>query len=222
MDASNLLKPALASGELRCIGSTTFHDYKQTFERDHALARRFQKIEVDEPSVEDTVQILHGLKKVYEDHHGVELHAARRSGPPPSSRPSTSTTGSCPDKAIDVLDEAGARDRMRSEAAAAPADHRPRRGAGGREDRQDPGADRLGRRPGRAQEPRARAAEGDLRPGPGHRGHRQRHQAVALRPRPPRSSPSAASSSPARPASARPSSPSSSPASSASSSCAST
>src|SRR5512139_3482140 len=71
MDASNLLKPALASGELRCIGSTTFHDYKQTFERDHALARRFQKIEVHEPSIGDTVRILRGLKKVYEEHHGV-------------------------------------------------------------------------------------------------------------------------------------------------------
>src|SRR5437899_2691806 len=71
MDASNLLKPALASGDLRCIGSTTFSEYKSSFERDRALARRFQKIEVLEPSVEETVAILHGLKPHYEEHHGV-------------------------------------------------------------------------------------------------------------------------------------------------------
>ncbi len=115
MDASNLLKPGLASGELRCIGSTTFHDYKQTFERDHALARRFQKIEILEPSVEDTVRILHGLKKVYEEHHGVTYT-------PKSLRAAAELSAKhindrhLPDKAIDVLDEAGARDRMRPEA----------------------------------------------------------------------------------------------------------
>jgi len=114
MDASNLLKPGLASGELRCIGSTTFQDYKQTFERDHALARRFQKIEIHEPSVEDTVKILRGLKKVYEDHHGVVFT-------PRSIRAAAELAAKhindrmLPDKAIDVLDEAGARDRMRSE-----------------------------------------------------------------------------------------------------------
>src|SRR5512134_916443 len=115
MDASNLLKPALASGELRCIGSTTFHDYKQTFERDHALARRFQKIEVHEPSVEDTVRILRGLKKVYEDHHGVEYTPrAIRAAAELSAKHINDRK--LPDKAIDVLDEAGARDRMRPEA----------------------------------------------------------------------------------------------------------
>jgi ATP-dependent Clp protease ATP-binding subunit ClpA len=114
MDASNLLKPALASGELRCIGSTTFHDYKQTFERDHALARRFQKIEVHEPSVEDTVKILRGLKKVYEEHHGVEYTArALRAAAELSAKHINDRQ--LPDKAIDVLDEAGARDRMRAE-----------------------------------------------------------------------------------------------------------
>src|SRR5439155_5796319 len=71
MDASNILKPALASGELRCIGATTYQDYKSHFERDRALARRFQKIEVAEPSVEDTHAILRGLKPHYEKHHGV-------------------------------------------------------------------------------------------------------------------------------------------------------
>jgi ATP-dependent Clp protease ATP-binding subunit ClpA len=115
MDASNLLKPGLASGELRCIGSTTFQDYKATFERDHALARRFQKIEIHEPTVEDTVKILRGLKKVYEDHHGVVYT-------PLSLRAAAELSAKhindrqLPDKAIDVLDEAGARDRMRADA----------------------------------------------------------------------------------------------------------
>src|SRR5512139_1157925 len=114
MDASNLLKPALASGELRCIGSTTFHDYKQTFERDHALARRFQKIEVHEPSVEDTVLILKGLKKVYEEHHGVAYTSkALRAAAELSAKHINDRH--LPDKAIDVLDEAGAADRMRAE-----------------------------------------------------------------------------------------------------------
>jgi ATP-dependent Clp protease ATP-binding subunit ClpA len=114
MDASNLLKPGLASGELRCIGSTTFQDYKATFERDHALARRFQKIEIHEPTVEDTVKILRGLKKVYEEHHGVVYT-------PLSLRAAAELSAKhindrqLPDKAIDVLDEAGARDRMRAE-----------------------------------------------------------------------------------------------------------
>jgi ATP-dependent Clp protease ATP-binding subunit ClpA len=115
MDASNLLKPALASGELRCIGSTTFHNYKQTFERDHALARRFQRIEVVEPSVEDTVKILRGLKKVYEEHHGVEYTPrALRAAAELSAKHINDRQ--LPDKAIDVLDEAGARDRMREDA----------------------------------------------------------------------------------------------------------
>ncbi len=114
LDASNLLKPGLASGELRCIGSTTFHDYKQTFERDHALARRFQKIEVHEPSVEDTVRILQGLKKVYEEHHGVSYTPkAIRAAAELSAKHINDRQ--LPDKAIDVLDEAGARDRMRAD-----------------------------------------------------------------------------------------------------------
>ena len=114
MDASNLLKPGLASGELRCIGSTTFHDYKQTFERDHALARRFQKIEVHQPTVEQTVKILYGLKKVYEEHHGVTFsRKALRAAAELSAKHINDRQ--LPDKAIDVLDEAGAFDRMRQE-----------------------------------------------------------------------------------------------------------
>src|SRR5438132_1528392 len=75
MDASNILKPALASGELKCIGSTTYHDYKSYFERDRALARRFQKIEVPEPSQDEAYKILEGLKPHYEKHHGVHYSA---------------------------------------------------------------------------------------------------------------------------------------------------
>src|SRR5512143_3252239 len=115
LDASNLLKPGLASGELRCIGSTTFQDYKQTFERDHALARRFQKIEIHEPTVDDTVKILKGLKKVYEDHHGV-VYTPKAIRAAAELAAKHINDRQLPDKAIDVLDEAGALDRMRPEA----------------------------------------------------------------------------------------------------------
>jgi ATP-dependent Clp protease ATP-binding subunit ClpA len=107
MDASNILKPALASGELRCIGSTTYGEYKASFERDRALARRFQKIEVSETTVEETVGILNGLKSYYEEYHGVKYSldairvAAEMSAKYMHDR-------FLPDKAIDVLDEAGA------------------------------------------------------------------------------------------------------------------
>ncbi len=107
MDASNILKPALASGELKCNGSTTYHDYKSYFERDRALARRFQKIEIPEPSVDESYKILQGLKPHYEKHHGVHysttaLHAAvELSAKHINDR-------RLPDKAIDVIDEVGA------------------------------------------------------------------------------------------------------------------
>ncbi|HZS40788.1 MAG TPA: ATP-dependent Clp protease ATP-binding subunit ClpA [Polyangia bacterium] len=112
MDASNLLKPALASGDLRCIGSTTFSEYKSSFERDRALARRFQKIEVLEPSVPETVLILKGLKTHYEQHHDVKytddaLEAAA------ALAAKYINDRHLPDKAIDVIDEAGAADRLR-------------------------------------------------------------------------------------------------------------
>ncbi|NGO91457.1 MAG: ATP-dependent Clp protease ATP-binding subunit ClpA, partial [Halomonas sp.] len=76
LDASNLLKPALAKGQLRCIGATTYNEYRQIFTKDHALSRRFQKIDVAEPSVADTVAILKGLKERFEAHHGVKYTAA--------------------------------------------------------------------------------------------------------------------------------------------------
>jgi ATP-dependent Clp protease ATP-binding subunit ClpA len=107
MDASNLLKPALANGSLRCIGSTTYKEYRNYFEKDRALVRRFQKIDVNEPSVEDAIKILSGLKSVYEDHH--KLHytdEAIRSAVELSVR--YINDRKLPDKAIDVIDEAGA------------------------------------------------------------------------------------------------------------------
>ena len=112
MDASNLLKPALANGELRCIGSTTFSDFKASFDRDKALARRFQKIEVLEPSRDEAVQILQGLKSRYEEHHGVSY-----SDPALEAAVDLSAKHlvdrHLPDKAIDVIDEAGALQRMK-------------------------------------------------------------------------------------------------------------
>jgi ATP-dependent Clp protease ATP-binding subunit ClpA len=107
MDASNLLKPALASGELRCIGATTYQDYKSHFEKDRALARRFQRIEVSEPSVEETHAILRGLKAHYEKHHGVSYtDRALRAAADLSAKHVNDRY--LPDKAIDVIDEAGA------------------------------------------------------------------------------------------------------------------
>src|SRR5215831_10982971 len=107
MDASNILKPALASGQMRCIGSTTYPEYKASFERDRALARRFQKIEIGEPTVEETVQILEGLKNYYEDHHGVKYSAeALRAAAELSAKHINDRL--LPDKAVDVIDEAGA------------------------------------------------------------------------------------------------------------------
>jgi ATP-dependent Clp protease ATP-binding subunit ClpA len=111
MDASNLIKPVLASGQLRCIGSTTYQEYRGIFEKDHALARRFQKIDVVEPSIEDTVQILKGLKSRFEEHHGLKYtQEALRLAVELSAR--YITDRHLPDKAIDVIDEAGARQRL--------------------------------------------------------------------------------------------------------------
>jgi ATP-dependent Clp protease ATP-binding subunit ClpA len=111
MDAANILKPALASGEMRCIGSTTYKDYKSAFERDRALSRRFQRIDITEPSPSEAVEILRGLKPHYEKHHKVEYtDAAIESAVTLAAR--HITTSHLPDKAIDVIDEAGARARL--------------------------------------------------------------------------------------------------------------
>ena len=112
MDASNLLKPALAGGQMRCIGSTTYKEYRNHFEKDRALLRRFQKIDVNEPTLEEAVEILHGLKPYYEKHHKVRYTAeAIRTAVELSDR----YVGDCklPDKAIDVVDEAGAAQMLR-------------------------------------------------------------------------------------------------------------
>ncbi len=107
MDASNLLKPALQNGEVRCMGSTTFKEYKQHFEKDRALSRRFRKIDVVEPNVEDAVKILTGLKSTFEDFHGLRYtNDAIRAAVELSAR--YMTDRKLPDKAIDVIDEAGA------------------------------------------------------------------------------------------------------------------
>ena len=107
MDASNLLKPALQGGKLRCMGSTTYKEYRQHFEKDRALSRRFQKIDVNEPSVDDAVKILKGLKPYFEDHHSVKYTAeAIKSAVELSDR--YINDRKLPDKAIDVIDEAGA------------------------------------------------------------------------------------------------------------------
>ncbi len=111
MDASNLIKPVLASGELRCIGSTTYQEFRGVFEKDRALARRFQKIDIVEPTVAETIEILRGLKSRFEEHHDVEYtDAALRSAAELSARHINDRH--LPDKAIDVIDEAGARQRM--------------------------------------------------------------------------------------------------------------
>jgi ATP-dependent Clp protease ATP-binding subunit ClpA len=112
MDASNILKPALASGRLRCIGSTTHTEYKASFERDRALARRFQIIEITQPSVGDTIQILHGLKSYYENHHSVKYSdEAVRAAAELSAKYINDRY--LPDKAIDVIDEVGAATKLK-------------------------------------------------------------------------------------------------------------
>jgi ATP-dependent Clp protease ATP-binding subunit ClpA len=113
MDASNLIKPMLASGELKCIGSTTYQEYRGIFEKDHALARRFQKIDISEPSVEETVDILKGLRSRFEEHHKVKYSPrALRAAAELADR--YINDRHLPDKAVDVIDEAGASQRLRA------------------------------------------------------------------------------------------------------------
>lgn len=111
LDASNLLKPALSAGQLRCIGATTYTEYRGIFEKDAALSRRFQKVDVNEPSVEQTIQILRGLKTRFESHHGVKYSAAALTAAAELSSRHISDRH-LPDKAIDVIDEAGAAQRL--------------------------------------------------------------------------------------------------------------
>ena len=111
MDASNLIKPVLANGEIRCIGSTTYAEYRGVFEKDHALARRFQKIDVPEPSLEETVAILKGLKTRFEEHHAVQYDAEALEAAAELAAKHINDRR-LPDKAIDVIDEAGANLRL--------------------------------------------------------------------------------------------------------------
>lgn len=111
MDASNLLKPALSNGQLKCIGATTYQEYRGIFEKDHALSRRFQKIDVPEPSVEQTIEILKGLKSRFEEHHSIKFSAAALTSAAELSARFINDRH-LPDKAIDVLDEAGAAQRI--------------------------------------------------------------------------------------------------------------
>ncbi|GAA6147729.1 ATP-dependent Clp protease ATP-binding subunit ClpA [Pseudooceanicola nitratireducens] len=114
MDASNLLKPALQGGKLRCMGSTTYKEFRQHFEKDRALSRRFQKIDVNEPSVEDSIKILQGLKPYFEEHHGIRYTAdAIKTAVELSAR--YINDRKLPDKAIDVIDEAGAAQHLVAE-----------------------------------------------------------------------------------------------------------
>ncbi|HQV13106.1 MAG TPA: AAA family ATPase, partial [Nitrospira sp.] len=111
LDASNLLKPALSSGQLKCIGATTYTEFRQIFEKDHALSRRFQKIDVVEPSVAETVEILKGLKSRFEEHHGIKYSTAALNSAAELSAKYINDRH-LPDKAIDVIDEAGAAQRI--------------------------------------------------------------------------------------------------------------
>ena len=115
MDASNLIKPMLANGELKCIGSTTYAEFRSVFEKDHALARRFQKIDIEEPSVDETVEILKGLKTRFEEHHDVKYsNNALRAAVELSQRYIMDRF--LPDKAIDIIDEAGANRQLHAQA----------------------------------------------------------------------------------------------------------
>src|SRR5512141_2747385 len=106
-----VLKQALSSGSLKCIGATTYNEYRQIFEKDHALSRRFQKVDVPEPSVAETVEILRGLKSRFEEHHGVKYAPAALSAAAELSARHI-TDRHLPDKAIDVIDEAGAAQKI--------------------------------------------------------------------------------------------------------------
>ena len=111
LDASNLLKPALSNGNLKCIGATTYQEFRGVFEKDHALSRRFQKIDVSEPSIEETVSILRGLKSRFEEHHGIKYSSAAITSAAELSAKYINDRH-LPDKAIDVIDEAGAAQRI--------------------------------------------------------------------------------------------------------------
>ena len=203
MDASNLIKPALTNGELRCIGSTTYNEYRGIFEKDHALARRFQKIDITEPSVQDTVDILRGLKSRYEEHHGIKYEdEALRAAAELAARHINDRH--MPDKAIDVVDEAGANLRLQPvEKRAQSVTVTQIENVVARIARIPP-EECLDVRSRRAAKSGAQSEADDIRPGQGDRGLGGRDQDVALGPGRSCANRWARSCSPVRPASARP------------------
>ncbi len=169
MDASNLLKPALASGSVRCVGSTTYKEYRQYFEKDRALVRRFQKIDVNEPTVEDAIDIIRGLKPYFEDYHKLKYtNDAIKAAVELSAR--YIHDRKLPDKAIDVIDEV----RCGADAAAREQAQEDHRHQGDRDHDRDHGADsakdRVEGRCGGAAAPGADAQDHGLRAGPGNHG----------------------------------------------------
>jgi ATP-dependent Clp protease ATP-binding subunit ClpA len=161
MDASNLLKPALASGTLRCMGSTTYKEFRQHFEKDRALVRRFQKIDVNEPTIEDTLKILKGLKSYYEDFHKLRYtNEALKAAVDLSAR--YITDRKLPDKAIDIIDEAGASQMLLPESR--------------RQDRPHPAKVGLQVRHRGAEAARDRSEGRGVRPGRGHPSALRRHE----------------------------------------------
>ena len=178
MDASNLLKPALQGGKLRCMGSTTYKEFRQHFEKDRALSRRFQKIDVNEPTVEDTVKILMGLKPHFEAHHDIRYtNDAIKAAVELSAR--YINDRKLPDKAIDVIDEAGRGAAPAGRFEAAQDDLAERDRGRDRENRPHPAEKRVqGRRRGAAR-PRTHAQARCVRAGPGNRRAVFGHQAVA-------------------------------------------
>ena len=221
MDASNLLKPALQAGTLRCMGSTTYKEYRQYFEKDRALVRRFQKIDVAEPTVPDTIKILKGLKPYFEDYHKIRYtNDAIKTAVELAAK--YINDRKLPDKAIDVIDEVGAAQMLLPEFAPQEGHRR----QGGRRGRRQDGAHSaeigVEVRHRTAAQSRNRSEARGLWPGRGDPPALVGHQAGARRPAPARKADRLLSRSPAPPASARPKSPSSSPPSWASNCCAST
>src|SRR5205085_12321007 len=125
-DAANMLKPALARGELRCIGATTLDEYRKHIEKDKALERRFQPVMIEQPSIEDTIAILRGLKERYEVHHGIRIRDAALVAAAKLSHRYISSR-QLPDKAIDLVDEAASRLKMQIDSLPEPIDQMERR-----------------------------------------------------------------------------------------------
>ena len=209
LDASNLLKPALSNGSMKCIGATTFTEYRGIFEKDAALSRRFQKVDVNEPTVEQTVEILKGLKSRFEEHHSVKYAHRRAAGRGRAvgqvhQRPSPARQG-------DRRHRRGRRRAAHPAQEQAEEDDHPQRGRGDRrQDRAHPAGQRHDRRPRQAAHDRPRPEERRVRPGSGDRRAGRGHQDGALRPRQARQADRLVPVLAAPPASARPRSPSSS------------